>query len=86
MELQCIYSFENGLDQIMVDFKTLPDIAMENEKNFIAFAKTPLTNPEENNLAKISACVMTKSKPPKWFMECWGKFYFKKGNLNTENK
>jgi len=75
--LQCIYTFDNGMDQVIIDFKKLPETALTNEKNFVAYAKTPLTNPEEDALIKISACIYGEEEPPKWFMECWGKFYFK---------
>ena len=74
-KLQCIYTFCNR-EQVIIDFGKLPKIALDNEKNFIAYAKTSLTNPEENELIKISACIMTGEKPPEWYMKCNGKFYF----------
>jgi hypothetical protein len=76
IKLQCIYTFRGGLDQVMIDFHRLPKTAMENERNFLVVALDPLREDEMQNLVKISACVSMEIEPPKWYMECNGKFYF----------
>ena len=76
MIVQCIYTY-NDRDQEMIDFKKFPKTALENERNFLVYVRGILNDAERLDLVKISACVFTDKEPPKWFMACMGKFYFK---------
>ena len=75
VQLECIYTY-NKRDQEMITYKKVPNSALDNKRNFVAFMTTILLGEEYEDLVKISACIQSEEKPPQWYMECNGKFYF----------
>ena len=80
ISLQCIYTYDKR-EQDMINYVKVPEIAMKNKENLVAFMTTPLTNEEQSDLVKISACVNMDEKPPEWYMKRNGKFYFYNNKL-----
>ena len=79
MKIDIIYTFEES-DQ---EFKTVsitPD-QLENEETLKEYVTNLITPKEKEELIKVSTCLMLKENEdfeiPQWFIDAWGKLWFK---------
>ena len=75
MKIECIYTFENR-PQEFINIPVNPSV-FKSKWRLESLLINEVEEPRE--LVKISCCINTEGEdiePPKWFMDCNGKFYF----------
>lgn len=80
MRIEFILTY-NSKPQEIFEYPFINPILTDKQTLF-DFATAYLSNEEKQELIKISSCVLIdggKFELPKWFVECNGKLYFKKG-------
>lgn len=78
MNIDLIYTFNDSPQEFYnIDFycgNRFPD-----KKTFINIITEFIE--DMSQLVKVSCCLYNCNKPPKWFINCNGKFYFKNGKI-----
>jgi hypothetical protein len=85
MKAQFIYTYEDALDQEIINYPIMDKKHFKSKEKLIDFAVQELAPSEVEELVKISACISLdeneKINPPQWYLDCNGKFYFENGKL-----
>jgi len=73
-KINIIFTFNNEPQEIETFVITKSNI--KTKKHFIEWMKSKITEDQQKELIKISCCIRSNFKPPAFYLNANGKFYF----------